>query len=144
MNIMQMFGLRFTSASRGTFLHQLSTIIVPFTAFYFGLEPSIGIKILFLSVMLVAGVAMLSFDDVASPFTLHGDGVLLASAFAADSYVIRSKQHESLPHRKNVIAANVIGQCIFSESFLVAVQENGFFRRRFVGGWLFHVPGRRH
>lgn len=120
-NCMQIYGLKYTTASRGTFLHQLFTIIVPFTAFAVGLESSISPKIYGASLVSVAGVALLSLDDMAVPLNLHGDGMLLASAFAGAWFLIKSKRHADLPDSSVVIGMKVISQFLFSLIFLVSV-----------------------
>lgn len=120
-NLMQIFGLRFTSASRGTFLSQLCTIIVPFLSVALGVESGISPNIYAASITSVGGVALLCFDDVTTPFTLKGDGLLLASAFAAAMYVIRSKCHASHPNCDVVIALKVATQFLFSVVFFIGM-----------------------
>lgn len=120
-NIMQMIGLRFTTASRGAFLHQMCTVIVPFAAVASGLEPSLSVPVYVASFVSVLGVALLSLDDVTRPFTMMGDGVLLASAFAAALYILRSKVHSSLPDSKALTAVKVIAHFFFAVLYFIAL-----------------------
>lgn len=92
-NFLQILGLRHTTASRGAFLSQLSTIIVPIAAYATGLEPRLGWNICLAAIMAVIGVGCLTLDNVSSPFTWNGDGLLLGTAVAGTMYILRSKLH---------------------------------------------------
>lgn len=126
-NTLQIFGLRYTTASRGAFLNQLSTVIVPFAAALCGMESSISFPILMASFLSVAGVAFLSLDDVKTPFTLLGDGVLLASAFAGAIFVLRCKRHADHPDGDAVVAMKIVSQFFFSLIYILPMIARSLF-----------------
>lgn len=119
-NILQAYGLRFTAASRGAFLGQLSTIIVPLAAFATRVEPNLGWNVCAASLLALCGVGLLTFDSVANPFSWRGDGVLLLTAFFNAAFVLRSKIHSPKAKQGPLVALKVSSQTFFAMGFLVA------------------------
>lgn len=113
-NMLQIVGLRHTTAARGAFLSQMSTIIVPIAAFLCGMEPSIPRAVLLACVVSVFGVALLTLDNVSATFSWLGDGMMLLVAFMATVYILRSKQHSAKAHAGPLVPAKVIGQTFFA------------------------------
>ena len=113
-NILQIIGLKYTTASRGAFLSQLSTVIVPLAAFAFGMEKKIGLPVIIASIISVFGVALLSLDSISAPFTWRGDGLLLMVAFLAAGFILRSKVYsEKIPSRP-LVAFKVFAQNFYA------------------------------
>lgn len=125
-NVIQAYGLRFTSASRGAFLGQLSTVIVPIAAFATGLEKSLGWNVCLASVMAMFGVGLLTFDGVGSPFSWKGDGVMLSTAFVAAAYILRSKIHAEKAQAGPLVPLKVIFQAVFALLYLGITSGNAF------------------
>lgn len=113
-NVLQIVGLKHTTAARGAFLSQMSTIIVPIAAFLCGMEARIPRAVLLACVVSVFGVALLTLDNVSSTFSWLGDGMMLLVAFMATVYILRSKQHSSKAHAGPLVPAKVIGQTFFA------------------------------
>lgn len=111
-NTLQLVGLQFTSASRGAFLTQLCTVIVPFAAVLSGAEAQLGRSVITASLMSVCGVGLLTLDDVASPFLWRGDGLLLISAFVSTMYVLRSKYFSERAEPGPLVAMKVVSQAL--------------------------------
>lgn len=125
-NIIQAYGLQFTSASRGAFLAQLATVIVPIAAFATGMEKSLGWNICLASVMSVFGVGLLTLDDVGSAFSWNGDGVMLSTAVVAASYILRSKIHAEKAQAGPLVPLKVIFQALFALLYLGITSGNAF------------------
>lgn len=117
-NVLQSYGLKYTSASRGAFLGQLSTVIVPIVAFLTGMEASLGWHICAASILAVCGVGLLTLGDVASPFNLNGDAVMLSTAFVTAVFVLRSKVHADKAESGPLVPIKVISQAVFALAFL--------------------------
>lgn len=113
-NLLQMLGLQHSSASIAAFLCQLNSIFVPFAAFSFGIESVIPPQVYIASLLSVAGVALVSLDDVSGHFSLQGEGVLLLSAIAATTFIIRSKTHASHTDFDAVLAVKIVTQFIIA------------------------------
>lgn len=116
-NVLQMFGLRFISASRGAFLSQLSTIMVPVTAFAIGMEPRLRWNICIAAVMALLGVGCLTFDGVSAAFSLQGDGMLLGAACGGTMYVLRSKMHAD--KGGPLVEMKTLAQAVYALCFMI-------------------------
>lgn len=127
-NVLQIIGLRCSTASRAAFLNQLNSIMVPFAAFACGMEKSVGFPVYLASVLSVIGVALFSLDDFASPFTWAGEGVLFLSAFAGTAFMLRSKQYASHPDAFVVVALKIVSQLFLSVFFIIPTVVRHFSR----------------
>lgn len=115
-NVLQISGLRHTTASRGAFLSQLATVAVPIVAYLIGMEPSLPASRILAAFMALSGVACLTLDGAGAPFLWRGDGMLLGTAAAATMYVLRSKilAGQDGP----LVAAKVVTQSVLALLFL--------------------------
>lgn len=120
-NVLQIAGMKYITASRGAFLTQLCTVIVPFVAFFSGFEPSIPARVWAACFMSLCGVGLLSLDGAASAFSFRGDLLLVCSAFSSAAYVLRSKIHSGIGNTKVLAATKVLGQFSFCLIYLVAI-----------------------
>lgn len=125
-NVLQIAGLRYTSASRAAFLSQLNSIFVPFAAAALGMESAVGLSVYLASFLSVCGVGLFSLDDFASPFSLLGEGVLLLSAFAGAAFILRCKTHSSHRDSSVVIGMKICSQFLFSVLFFLPQFFNYF------------------
>lgn len=123
-NVMQINGLKYTTASRGAFLSQLSTVIVPLAAFTFGMEKKIGLPVIIASIISVFGVALLSLDSISAVFTWRGDGLLLLVAFVAAGFILRSKLYsEKIPSRP------LVAMKVFAQNFYALLYSFNIFTK---------------
>lgn len=118
-NVLQGYGLQFIPASRGAFLSQLSTVLVPLAAYLSGMEPSLPFSIIIASILALGGVACLTLDKVAGAFSLHGDGALLLTAVSGAAYILRSKVHMGRDKHNSLLPLKVGTQFVFSAVFFL-------------------------
>lgn len=116
-NILQIVGLRYTTASRAAFLSQLSTVLVPLLALSIGLERSPSAGVIVSAPLSVLGVALLTLDGAAPSFL--GDSIMTGVAFVAAVYILRSKTFSSLPSNA-LVATKTVFQTLFAGVFLLA------------------------
>eukprot|EP00177_Eucheuma_denticulatum_P000747 GFKZ01001341.1.p1 GENE.GFKZ01001341.1~~GFKZ01001341.1.p1 ORF type:complete len:415 (+),score=39.58 GFKZ01001341.1:233-1477(+) len=122
-NILQGIGLRYIPASRGSFLTQLSTVIVPLMAFASRIESSLTWKTIVASLMALGGVALLTLDGVSAAMSWKGDLCLLLTAFISATFVLRSKIHSG--KQGPLVSLKVVSQTLFAMCFLAV---GGVFR----------------
>lgn len=117
-NTTQILGLRYTTASRGAFISQLYTVMVPLFAFVCGMESSLPLNVIVASLLSVLGVAMLTLDGPAG-FSLGGDAFMILCACASTVYMLRSKFYANRVPAQPFVATKVIGQAFFATVYLI-------------------------
>lgn len=113
-NVLQITALRHTTASRGAFLSQISTVIVPIAAYLLRMEKQISPSVILACLISVIGVAFLTLDSVSATFSLLGDGFMLLVAAVASVYILRCKVHSTVSHPDVLVSFKVIGQTAFA------------------------------
>ncbi|CAN8066727.1 unnamed protein product [Agarophyton chilense] len=114
-----MTALRHTTASRGAFLNQMSTIIVPIAAYLFGMEKRLNPSVIFASIVSIFGVALLTLDNVSVSFSVLGDGIMLFTALLSTMFILRTKVHTKIAEKGPLVPAKVLGQTTFAAVYFV-------------------------
>lgn len=120
-NVLQLYALRYTTASRASFISQLATIIVPVAAFAVGLEQRLRWQVCVASLMALCGVGLLTLDSVGGGATLAGDGLMVVSAFVAAAYILRSRLFSTQVRTGPLVAIKILFQTLMAISFSVFI-----------------------
>lgn len=115
---LQLLGIEYTTASRGAFLTQLQTIIVPVGAFAFGLG-SLSWHVWLASLLAISGVGLLTLDNVAQALTFRGDGFMILTAMVSATYVIRTRCVATKLRSGPLVAFKVIFQMIYAVLYMM-------------------------
>jgi len=118
-NVTQVLGLDVTSASQAAFLNQLQTVIVPVLAVTTGLQAVSGCNWAS-SAIALAGVALLSLDNVEVLSTLNGDGLEVLSAVFFSIYILRLSQFSRRMHVPPLVGTKVFAQAALSIAWVAS------------------------